>query len=103
MLMILEIQDSENPQQVYVDTQTGALSYLTSLSTPPNTFLPGAIVTDFLHLGQGTVVSVPIPGAPANFNNPGPGMSLPFPFPYSNLLPIIFTKICCFETGMNAG
>jgi hypothetical protein len=31
------------------------------------------MVTNFLHLGSGTAISVPISGAPANFANAGPG------------------------------
>jgi hypothetical protein len=61
-----------------MDTQIGILSYLTPLSTPPSTFSPGALVTNFLHLGQGNEIAMPIPVAPAFFNA-GPGMSF---FPY---------------------
>jgi hypothetical protein len=67
-------QDSETSRQIFLDTQTGALSYLTSLSTPPNTFTPGALITNFLHLGQGTSVTSPIPGEnPALIDNAGTG------------------------------
>lgn len=57
-----------------MDTESGALSYLASTTSPPDTFTLGALVTDFLHLGQGTSISVPIPGSP-NFANVGTGMS----------------------------
>jgi len=66
--------NSANPQQVYIDTSNGVLSYLTSMSTPPNTYSPGANVANFVHLGYGTNLTTPIPGAdPNKFVNAGPG------------------------------
>jgi hypothetical protein len=44
----------------------GALSFRTPASTPPNTFSAGAIVVNFLHLGQGTNLTSPIPGEDPN-------------------------------------
>ncbi|KAH8594762.1 hypothetical protein B0O99DRAFT_595249 [Bisporella sp. PMI_857] len=64
--------NSKHPQQVYLDTQTGDLSYLSPVSRQASSFSPGAVVANFLHLGEGTVVDVPIPGAPG-FYNGGPG------------------------------
>jgi hypothetical protein len=48
-------QDSARTQQIYLNTATGALSYLTSHTTFP----ASAIATCFLHLGEGTSVSAP--------------------------------------------
>jgi hypothetical protein len=82
------MQDSRVQQQVYLDTATGALRYIGEITTPASKFTPGAVITGFLHLGQGKTVSVPFPGEPA-FANVGPGMSYP-PFfhshPYSQTL-----------------
>lgn len=67
-----------DPQQIYVDTTNGALSYLTPASTPPNTFSAGAIVVNFLHLGQGKNLTSPIPGEdPDLYVNAAPGMGFP--------------------------
>ncbi len=67
-----------DPQQVYVDTTNGALSYLTPASTPSNTFSAGAIVVNFLHLGQGTNLTSPIPGEDPNlYVTAGPGTCFP--------------------------
>lgn len=75
--MLIVEQDSKNPQQVYLDTTTGALSYLTSTTKPANTFASGAITVNFLHLGQGTSVITPISGLdPTQYANAGPGKRL---------------------------
>lgn len=74
MMLMKGWQDSTNPQQVYLDTQTGILSYLSPSSLPTAyAFSPGAVVSNFLHLGQGTAVSVPFPGPESTFANVGPG------------------------------
>ncbi|KAF8865947.1 hypothetical protein BDZ45DRAFT_668354 [Acephala macrosclerotiorum] len=64
--------DSEDLQQLYLDTRTGVLGYTTSVSNPPNTLPPSALVLNFLHLGQGTSVTSTIPGEPGYYNA-GPG------------------------------
>lgn len=74
------IQNSRDPQQVYIDTQTGALSYLSPATSPPSKFSPGAIITNFLHLGEGTSVTTPLPGNPGFFNA-GPGNYPPLLYP----------------------
>ncbi|KAH6684496.1 hypothetical protein B0J14DRAFT_13988 [Halenospora varia] len=57
-----------NPNsQVYLDTQTGALSYFTQEQKPA----PGAVLTNFLHLGEGTTLTTP--SGQEGFFNPGPG------------------------------
>lgn len=60
--------DSQPPQAVYLNTATGVLSYLAS---GVSTFPPGANAVNFLHLGQGTTVTTPIPGT-TDFVNAGP-------------------------------
>lgn len=56
-----------NPNsQVYINTQTGALSYFTHDQMP----LPGAVFTNFLHLGEGT--SLTTPSGQEGFFNQGP-------------------------------
>jgi hypothetical protein len=67
-----------------MNAQTGALSYLTSITKELDTFAPGAIVTNFLHLGQGTTVSTPAGGP--EFAVAGPGLS---PFLYHMRIPIL--------------
>lgn len=61
--------DSEPPQPVYLNTQTGVLSFLPSGSCA---FPAGANAVNFLHLGQGTSVTTPIPGSPG-YANAGTG------------------------------
>lgn len=61
---------------MYLDTQTGVLSYKTSVSNPPNSLSAAASVLNFLHLGQGTAVAVPIAGEPGYYNA-GPGLYFP--------------------------
>lgn len=67
----VDIQDSEDPQQIYLDTRTGVLSYLSPATNPEYAFQPGAISTNFLHFGEGTVVSVP--SRQPCYWNAGPG------------------------------
>lgn len=82
-----DMQDSADLQQIYIDTTNGALSYLTPASTPPDTFSTGAIVVNFLHLGQGTNLTSPIPGEDPNlYVNAGPGTWFP-------LLSILFSPL----------
>jgi len=76
-----------------MDTTTGILSYVLPPTKPTSTneFSTGAIVTYFLHLGQGNVVSVPIffNGAIApGLANAGPGkflipLTLPLTLPFT--------------------
>jgi hypothetical protein len=56
-----------------MNARTGALSYLTDVTKELKSFAPGAIVTNFLHLGQGTTVSTPAGGP--GFAVAGPGLS----------------------------
>ncbi|CZR59136.1 uncharacterized protein PAC_09028 [Phialocephala subalpina] len=67
------VVDSEDPQQVYLDTRTGVLGYTTSVSNPSNTLPPSAMLLNFLRLGRGTSVTSTIPGEPG-FYNAGPGL-----------------------------
>jgi len=64
-------QDSKDPQPVYLNTETGVLSFQTPKSTPPNSLAPGGILVNFLHLGKGTAVYVPSPEP--GYYNAGPG------------------------------
>jgi len=93
--------DSTTPQQIYLNTQTGALQYLSSVSTLSESFAAGAMVTNFLHLGSGTAVSVPIQGEPVNeFANPGPGsfqwVCLPF---HSSIPPSVLHLHLCLPSS----
>ncbi|KAF4637176.1 hypothetical protein G7Y89_g917 [Cudoniella acicularis] len=55
------------PQQLYLDTQSGALKS----QSPGLPFTNGAYITNFVHLGQGTTVTVPIAGEPGYANAGG--------------------------------
>ena len=76
MRLLTWYQDSEPPQQIYLDTKTGILHYLSPATEPEYMFEPGAISTNFIHFGEGTEVCVPSP-QPGYFNA-GPGNVSPY-------------------------
>jgi hypothetical protein len=66
-----------------MDSQTGILSYLTPVSTPPYKFTDGALSVGFSHLGQGSEVAMQLP---QGFYTVGPCTYTPLPS-------IVFTPI----------
>jgi hypothetical protein len=90
----LDIQDSEDPQQIYLDTRTGVLSYLSPATDPKYTFQPGAISTSFMHFGEGTEVCVPSPQP--GYCNAGPG-TVPLAFFSSYIGCVELTDRLCFR------
>jgi hypothetical protein len=64
-----------------MDSQTGILSYLTPVSTPPYKFADGALSVGFSHLGQGSEVAMQLPpGGDQDFYTFGPCTYAPLPF-----------------------